>query len=339
MRTASKLDIALLTLVKAGLWEQDIADRTSLALSESEWHELLDSARRQTVLGLVYRGIDHIVDAELEPPFELILPMAAEIEAYEEIYDKMGQTIKALCKEYEERSLHPVLLKGHAVASLYNCPPMRTCGDIDLYFDRQEFEKAAPEDAEKASDGSYKYTRDGIIVEHHSHLLDIARPSMKKIIERLIDRYGFEEMALAQTTSPMLTLLLLDSHILKHCIGRGIGLRQFCDFAKAYHQLEFDKKEFEIACRSLGIWRWTKLLLSFCSNHLGLEVDFQCSEKTDKLLARVLKDGNFGQHSGRKATLMGTVSSFASQLGFSLRYAPLEAVATFGTLLIGRIKS
>lgn len=338
MKSLTAVDTALLSLVRAGLWEKSLYNPLALELSEAEWTELFEVARRQTVLGLVYAGINRIDRDELEPPYSLAVPLVAEIDAYEATFAKMTSVIKALYAEFAQRDIRPVLVKGHSVAGLYSRPQLRTCGDIDLYFCGEDFDNAAPRGAKKASDGSWSYAKAGIVVEHHDHLLDISSAAKKKIIDKLIDQYGFVDTRLFRTTSPMLTLLLLDAHILKHCLGRGVGLRQFCDFAISFDRLDFDRKEFENACRDLGIWKWTELLLSFCSDYLGLDTGYDRVKGADKLLARVLKNGNFGHYSGMRQGVAGTVASFVSNIGFALSYAPFEALSTFAALFKGRIK-
>ncbi|MBQ0143917.1 MAG: hypothetical protein KBS78_01895 [Bacteroidales bacterium] len=47
----------MLTLVRAGLWETAPDDPDALRLDETEWMAVLEEARAQTVVGLVWGGL------------------------------------------------------------------------------------------------------------------------------------------------------------------------------------------------------------------------------------------------------------------------------------------
>lgn len=325
----STVDRALLTLVKAGLWERDIDE--VLSLTVDQWDEVIKSAQRQTVLGLVARGLEHLREGSTEPSDDAYMRLAVETEKCEARNAKMKHLQEDLFVDFEAVGLHPVHLKGQSVARYYAFPELRESGDIDIYFPAEEFEKAIPGGAQIASDGSAEYMRDGVVIELHRQLLDISDPSKKELIDRLIDRYGFSE----GTTSPGLTLLLLSTHILKHVLGRGVGLRQICDYARVVAVLSVDKMQLQTDFASLGMSRWISVLDSFCARYLGSELEDIEPDLADRFLEIVLEGGNFGQHSGRGEGVWSTFLSFFSDLGFSLRVAPGELFWTIWALAKG----
>lgn len=332
MTGLSSAEKAMLTLVSSGLWEQDIVQ--AFSLSESEWRDVLLSAKNQTVLGLVYKGLDHLPSGSTEPSDSAYLKLAVEVEKCEARNARMAKVQNALFEEFKAAGLHPIQLKGQSVARLYPNPELRQSGDIDVYFSADEFDKAVPEGAQMAADGSAEYMKDDVIVEHHRQLLDIASPSKQELIDRLVDRYGFVD----DTTSPELTILLLASHILKHVLGRGVGLRQICDYAIASKVLTYDHGTMVQTFRDLGISRWIAVLDSFCTRYLGAEMADEEPALADRLLEIVLDGGNFGQHSGRGEGAWNTFLSFFSNIGFSLRIAPGEAFWNVVELAKGRLK-
>lgn len=332
MMDISSADKALLALVKAGLWEQDVEQVFSL--SGSEWREVLLSAKNQTVLGLVYKGLEHLPSASTEPSDQEYLKLAVDVEKCEARNRKMAKVQNLLFEEFKAAGLHPIQLKGQSVARLYPNPELRQSGDIDVYFSADEFDKAVPEGAQMAADGSAEYMRDDVIVEHHRQLIDIANPSKQELIDRLVDRYGFVD----DTTSPELTILLLATHILKHVLGRGVGLRQICDYAIASKVLTYDQDTMVQTFRDLGISRWIAVLDSFCTRYLGADMKDEEPALADRLLEIVLDGGNFGQHSGRGEGAWNTFLSFFSNIGFSLRIAPGEAFWNVVELAKGRLK-
>ena len=63
---------ALLSLLRAGLWEQMPDGLSLFPLSEAEWEEVYLLARRQTVTGLVWQGISYLPD-EWMPPGKVLV--------------------------------------------------------------------------------------------------------------------------------------------------------------------------------------------------------------------------------------------------------------------------
>ncbi len=116
-----------------------------------------------------------------------------------------------------------------------------------------------------ANGSSRLYAWKGIEVEHHPQLLDCCNPFVQKKIHHWIAQEGWKEAVIANgitisTPAPLLHLLLLNTHILKHALGRGIGLRQLCDLARAYATvgLHADGTAYQEACSQLGLLRWNR---------------------------------------------------------------------------------
>jgi hypothetical protein len=219
------------------------------------------------------------------------------------------------------------------------------------------------------------YRFDGIIIEHHGQLVDIQRSRCRKYAERLIEEKGFERLVLGNGTevvvpSPEVNLLLLSSHILKHAMGVGIGLRQICDYAVArrYYEGRVNEEELREIWRMTGLEKWQGVLEGFVGTFLEERsfadaqddkkdvLDDKChserseesldKKKTDVLLDIVLKGGNFGVYSKDRAEAsrarwsrkLHTFRSFADNLGFALRYAPGEWILTTLQLLRGQVR-
>ncbi len=357
----------LFSLLRAGLWERPEAVMQCRPLSETSWEEVLSLAEKQTVTGVAYLGIRFMPEG-LEPPVNVLAKWAAKADAIERRNVKMSKALDELCSMFRENGISPVLQKGHDAASLYEHPMLRECGDIDFYFMTSEEKSAASALAARhgcrirtASDGSDCYSWNGIPVEHHSRLLDLYSPFRKGLAEKLEAEYGFEERVLesgdglgtpVKVPAPMLKLLMLNLHILKHVVGRGIGLRQICDMARACFRLHdrIDMQEAESVARRAGIRKWNRLLHSFMVTCLGL--DSSClpykdmdASKTDALLQRIMDGGNFGRSShggmlsGETAAWsrkLNTAAAFLLNSGFSMSVAPEETLSVFFELLSGQ---
>ncbi len=222
---------------------------------------------------------------------------------------------------------------------------------------------------ETMPDGSESYEWKGIEVEHHPAIVDLCSPAARKWIPELDVKPGYVPSDLAEgllVPSPELNALLLNTHILKHAIGKGIGLRQMCDLAMLYHRISADGRRQECGerifrlYRRAGILKWSRLLHSFLVGVIGMEEEeLPYSEKVVSYwpLFRIVEDGgNFGQHRGKGSDSSGhfdrlsdrkisdrkrkleTAGMFFRRAGFSIRYAPGEAFWTFWELAKGQFK-
>lgn len=360
---SEKVYEAFYILLRAGLWEKEPDGFSVFPLSQDEWKTVYDMARSQTVMALVYQGVSMLPEKFL-PPLRILLKWVTAVDWTERRNREMNRTLNGICKLFCENGIVPVLQKGQGVASFYSKPLFRECGDIDLYFRSDgEMKKALKIAAESGCDvscmpdGSSLFRYDNTEVEIHPFLIDICNPFNRKYIEKIKDNYGYTGFCPdggdveISVPSAFLNILLLDTHILKHALGWGIGLRQICDMARACYSLHdsYDKAEMRYCCGELGIRKWTRLLNAFMTDRLGLDrkfLPFDEREKSAWKLERIVTEsGNFGmERDGRKnggkgtvASKIGTVRSFSANMGFALKYAPAEGFWTFAALVKGQL--
>ena len=317
-------------------------------LSDREWATVLDMARKQTVVGFVSRGVEYLPEEHM-PPMGVMVNMMAYVARIEAANGKMDATVVRLWRHFEAKGIRAVLQKGQGVAALYMEPKLRECGDIDIYFPDLDgsvdpFEGFADLDRKKAPDGSWTCWVDGIGVEQHARLLDIASPLRQGFLKKLISEKGYETVRVGGAEgvdvlvpAPEVNLVLLSSHILKHALGVGIGLRQICDFAVASraYSPRIDKAEVEMIFRRAGISKWNTLLWGFVTR-----------KNSDILLHIILKGGNFGNFTegreqaskSRVRRKLHTFRSFCKNMRFALRYAPGEWFWTVAQLIGGQLR-
>lgn len=359
-KTSEPVRAALLALLRGGLWEQDVKPHSCFPLSRDSWEEVFLLSKQQTVTGVAFRGLHHLPDGML-PPESLLLRWMAAADGIERKNKEMNLALDSLLTLFARHGLHPILQKGQGLASLYAYPLLRECGDIDLYFvDEKEFESASDSIQAQGirlvrkADGSLLYSWQGIPVEHHIRLIDLYHPPHNTKKTDLI--WEFRRMALSTASdlevtvpAPSLNLLLQYAHILKHALGRGIGLRQLCDLA-----LSCDRWHTAImpdvlkgVCHQAGLTKWVSLLHAFLTERLGLASDRlpypETAANTQPLLEIIWRGGNFGHQAYRltRPTLLHkiqTAEAFRRNISFAFRYAPKEALAIFVNLLKGQIR-
>ena len=323
-------------LLRSGLWERPLVASelaAAAALDETGWAAILQCAREQTVTGLLYRAVTHL-PSDFKLPDGYVLDLMAFAGGLTRENQAKRAVTKQLFDECAAAGLHPVVMKGQSVASYYAHPELRTSGDIDLYFPKDEFHQALELlGGEVAPDGTHHISRSDIDIDIHDRYFDLHCSDSK----------------LPEVGTPEATILLLSSHILKHAIGPGVGLRQCCDLAAAWHALtpSIDAAHMREIFRRTGTYRWNRLLFSFLADHLDLpDTPFDERVSSEPLLHIILEGGNFGHHAkARSGALLAeerrrkrnTLSRFLNRLPFSLRYAPRETVATITTLIRGNL--
>ena len=372
---------AFLSLLRAGLWSRDPFDEGFSRLDAEEWDEVFRMSGRQTVTGIVFDGICRLPE-ESQPSGVSFARWVVAVDAMERRNATMNAALKDLMKLFVDNGLRPVLQKGQGIARLYPEPSHRECGDIDLYFSRNhsdwalELVEAKGIKVNRMPDGSHSYEWKGIEVEHHPAIVDLNGPFLKRWIRTLTEDPGTRPSPLADgllEPSMELNALLLNAHILKHAMGKGVGLRQMCDLAMVYHRMSEGRGRQETGERIYRLYRrawlqkWSALLHSFLVEVIGLpkeELPYPERIIPCRPLLRIVEDGgNFGQyrsgrfdwlvslskHSGRSASVpepvegpifgkLATAGMFVRRAGFSLRFAPNEAFWTVVNLALGQLR-
>lgn len=356
----SRSENALFALLRMALWGQEAEAACFQGLTAAEWEQTFLLARQQTVLAVTCQAVQTLPDEAL-PADRLLMRWMAEADRVELASAQMDEAVLSVCDAFRGEGLQPIVLKGQGVAQFYPQPSLREAGDIDLFFPR-EGERAKAErllasrgiGLKRLADGSSVYDWNGVEVEHHPVLFDLRSPSRRKLLRGLQRQYGFAAQSVGGGTlcvpSPMLCLVLLSTHILKHAMGNGIGLRQFCDMACAVHALQpkVGSEALDERFRQLGLQRWHRALGAFLVQRLGLPASECVAAKGQETLAAferiVFEGGNFGRYkAGRLAsTAFGrkvhTAKAFLGHSRFSLRYAPSEAFWMFASLMKGQVK-
>lgn len=314
----NKVQQAFLTLLRSGLWESPIDDLSIFPLDKEEWKNLYSISMAQTVEGIVYEGMLKLPPAFL--PHKIFqLRWTVRVDQIERQNKLMAEILVQIDDIFKEEDIPFTLLKGLSLASLYEKPLLRSSGDIDLYFDSvKDFKRANALIRSKniqvntGALNSSIYLWKSCEVEHHTKMMDILNPFKQGYIKKLInaEKGFYRKLKIQEKTingiSWTLAHIQTNSHILKHYLGFGIGLRQFCDVARLYKNSisEIDKLKLQAHYKKLGILDWMYMVNNLLIQYLGLSKNFLPFENHPEqdakwLLNDVLVAGNFGFHDTR----------------------------------------
>ena len=255
-------------LLRSGLYETGC--HLPPSVSTDEWFTWMKWAGDQAVLGLFYRGTEHLpLDYPL--PEELSFSLLAAVDGIEKRNRHLQATLPEILDYFLHPGLHPRVMKGPEAARFYRYPLLRQSGDLDLFFSCDEFHAAIAladaglERGGERPDRSRHYTLKGIELDIHDRYFDLHT----------------DRKRLPSVPSPEATLLMLSAHILKHAMGPGIGLRQLCDMAMACEALEgsYAPSSLHRFARESGTWRWNRLLTAFLQQYLDPSKGEKCEKE------------------------------------------------------------
>ena len=304
-------------MLKAGLWEQDIR---LLPYGSINYQEIFRLAQAQSITGLVTAGLEHAKDIKV--PQESVFPFMSVVLSIEQQNAAMNHFIVEMIGKLREEGINSVLLKGQGIAQCYERPLWRASGDVDLFLDKEGFERAKiffrplvskfDPDNEFAKSINMQY--DSWIVEIHANQYTGISSKIDKVLDEIHeDIFKNQDTRLWQNGSVNIDLpsadndvLLVFTHILKHLYKGGIGLRQICDWVRLLWTYK-DSIDISLLKKRLEDMQLTTIWKAFGSlavNILGIDsvaMPFYDSsqrweKKSERLLSFILTTGNMGHN-------------------------------------------
>ena len=294
--------------------------------SAQEWSELFKIAGQQSVMGVCYTAFSHLSKDQM-PPMELLVKWMAEAETIRGLNELLNQEAARLTQLFSEQGRKTAILKGQANARLYPDRLSRQVGDIDIWVEGGKKGVVAllmelglvTELGSTSVDGkptaSYHHvhlppTKDHIVVEVHF------RPSsgnFNPFTNRRLQRWLEQEIGSScqpvdegfNVPSVRFALMMQLSHIQRHFLVVGIGLRQICDYYWLLkNSTEEDRREVASHLSSFGLRFTASALMWVLHEVLHLDEDLMLcppdSYRGEWMLREIMAGGNFGHHAGRE---------------------------------------
>lgn len=135
--TMNNINKLFYQLIRVAIGTQDALARTP---SAKEWQQLYEMAKKQSLVGICFAGVQKLVDSEMEDycgmnelQYLTWMGMTAKIQQRNEVMN--GYTTQALTY-FREKGFPNCILKGQAVAKLYgDLAGLRQSGDVDVWLD------------------------------------------------------------------------------------------------------------------------------------------------------------------------------------------------------------
>ena len=248
---------------------------------------------------------------------EALQPMILQAFWTERRNAEMDAFLSKLITKLREEGILALVVKGQAVGHLYANPSVRQAGDIDLFLDRPNYQKAKAFLSEKATQVESEGT-DSLhlgmqlgkwTVELHGTLHAGLNRRINAVQDRLqadlFQKGDFRRWECAGvevlSPSPLFDAEYILLHCLQHLYYEGIGLRQFCDWAVHLDRfgLEIDRGALLKDLEDLGILEEWKGCAAFVVSFLGVPAekvplyDPKYGKRGARLCRVVLDGGNF----------------------------------------------
>ena len=279
-------------------------------LSGSEWDKLHSLCLNHLVVAVAYRAICRL-PKEQRPPMGLLFQWASEAETVKGHNQLLNAEAARLTELFSAKGRKSAVLKGAANARLYPDPFMRHAGDIDLWV---EGGKKSVTDLVREMDFELDEKEQS---SHHIHLLNAAKvaveihykpssgplnPFANARLQRYLEREILNTERVPEgfsVPSIKFALVMQMSHLQRHFIGGGIGLKQFVDyFILLQHSTAEDRREVASRLSRFGLKHMSGAIMWILGEVLGLEPDKMLvapdAKLGKKMLAMVYEGGNFG---------------------------------------------
>ncbi len=276
----------LVSLLRLGLDKRELLPDLSILRSEGkQWNELYRLASLQGILAIVWDGLQKL-PPELQPPRELRLRWAYNVEQIERRYENQRRAASRLAELFAAEGIRTVVLKGLAVGALYPVPAHRPCGDLDCFLcgDYERGNRLAEIAGAEVKRDFYKHSHivfRGLTVENHQFCTAIRGSRRAKDFERYLQRLlamrPLEHLPDSSLLVPPadFNALFLIKHALSHFLTEGISLRHLCDWAVFIDRegANVDWAAFRKVAAEHQLLRFAEILSDLSVRYLGVETN------------------------------------------------------------------
>lgn len=282
--------------------------------SADEWTALFAESQRQSVVGILYEGVLRLPEDQ-RPPHMLRLQWIGLSEQIRLRNVELDRQTREIWNRLHNDGLDAAILKGQGIATLYGTlAPLRQGGDIDIWvkggYDTvcNYVQRTYPTDDVAYHRFHYSFFDDTEVELHH-------RPTLMRNLfddrrlARWYDGFGVDDFVYLDSKGfavPPIAFnrIFILTHIYRHFLFEGIGLRQIIDY---YFVLKsdssWDKEEIGHSLKEFKLTRFAEAVMWILYTQLGLEEPYLICGMSEKegrfVLGEIEQTGNFGHADNR----------------------------------------
>lgn len=314
-----------LELLRAAIWGGELTNERVNELTIEEVNEVIRLAAFQGTGSLVYDQLLKMPDMKISAELRMQMKQQCIMSMMQQ--QTMMPILSKAWTALKKTDIHPVLLKGLALAQYYPQPHLRQWGDIDLYVGQKQYHKACavlrdafPEAKHPAEEFEflkhYNFVFGNTVLEMHRVSMSFAHPRDRRYYERLEEQYltkdgpTFEIEGMKITTpEETFNVFFTFLHAWHHFVETGMNMKQLCDVAVLLHAKRqvINIKQLHEMLRKLCLLEVWQLFMYIIVHHLGIaqgECLFYtdtCKERAELLFKRILRESSARKHEPSKA--------------------------------------
>ena len=288
-------------------------------IEADEWEAMFDMARKQSILGVVFRAVQ-FMDPNLTIPRQLKMKWFFQVNKIKNRNILVNQCAVKLVEMFRQEGFDCCVLKGQGNALMYPDPYVRTSGDIDLQVKggrdlvTEYVKKRFPHTKTAYQHVDYPIFKK-VPVEVHYLPVYMNNPvynrRMKKWFEVQSDEMYGHDVTLPDDAghiavpSLRFNLVFQMAHLMHHFLDEGIGLRHMIDYYYLLQKVYQENVTLDGLADQLdrfGLRKFAGAVMFIMHDVLGLKEEYLIVpvDKTrgETLLNEILRGGNFGKHSG-----------------------------------------
>lgn len=283
----------------------DISPQLPEQISAAEWEMLHKVSSQQSMLGVMFAGIKKL-PKPLCPPRPLLLQWYSEAERIAAGNRQLSDESRIQSGLFAEWGRQTCILKGQGNARLYPDPLSRAPGDVDIWVEggRDSVICLLKEKGVKgrAIRHHMEFTSERkVTVEIH---FQPASGSFCPSHDRNLQQWLAQEIQHTEeydgyhVPTARFNRVMQLSHLMRHFITSGVGLRQLTDYYFVLRQEVAPPMEQEL--KSFGLFRFARAVMYVMKEMFHIEEDYLLVPPHEKLgrkmLDKVMQGGNFGRY-------------------------------------------
>ncbi len=284
-----------------------IRQKLTRALSEAEWEAVCEESVRQAIAGICFAGIEKLPKEQM-PPQMLLLQWIGLSEQIKQKNSHMDNQTAIIWKKLKEDGLQSAILKGQGIAQEYGIlAPFRQPGDIDIWVKGgyqmvcDYIQRTIPTQDLAYHRFHYNFFKDTEVEIHHRptlmrNLLD-DRKLAKWYNSFGADSFRYLEDKGFAVPSREFNRIFILTHIYRHFLFEGIGLRQVMDYYFVLKNSEPGLEELRHV-KDFRMMRFAGAMMWILHTQFGLPTQKLICEPNETegrfVLSEIMATGNFG---------------------------------------------